>query len=72
MSIAHLDSAENFLLDAKRTKDANSGQHGGELVHLLSLTSREPEVLRTADSGRCFDSMRVLREGLAQPGAAAA
>jgi hypothetical protein len=35
------DSAEQFLLDAKRTKDANSRQPSGELVHLpSSLASR--------------------------------
>jgi hypothetical protein len=28
------DAAEHFLLDAKRTKDANSRQPSGELVHL--------------------------------------
>src|SRR6516225_4821699 len=46
-------SAEHFLLDAKRTKDANSGQHSGELVHLpSSLASREAEHLLTR-SDRC-------------------
>jgi hypothetical protein len=40
------DSAKHFLLDAKRTKDANSQQHSGELVYLpSSLASREAEHL---------------------------
>src|SRR5262249_62219370 len=48
------DSAEHFLLDAKRTKDANSGQHSGEVVHLPSSpASREPEHLLKSHSVRC-------------------
>jgi hypothetical protein len=40
------DSAEQFLLDAKRTKEANSRQPCGELVHLpSSLASREAVVV---------------------------
>jgi hypothetical protein len=40
------DSAEHFLLDAKRTRDANSGHPRGELVHLPSLlASRETDEL---------------------------
>jgi hypothetical protein len=67
------DSAAHFLLDAKRAKDANSGQHSGELVHLpSSLVSREPEHLLTSHSGPCCGTMRVLPEGLARPGAVAA
>jgi hypothetical protein len=43
------ESAEQFLLDAKRTKDANSRQHSGELVHLpSSLASHETEPLAKA------------------------
>ena len=34
------DSAEHFLLDAKRTKDANSRQRSGELVHLPSSLAK--------------------------------
>jgi len=66
------DSAAHFLLDAKRAKDANSGQHSGELVHLPSLASREPEDLLKSHSNRCCGTMRLLPEGLAQPGAVAA
>jgi hypothetical protein len=39
------DSAEQFLLDAKRTKDVNSTQQCGELVHLPALS--------TSRSDRC-------------------
>ena len=58
------DSAEHFLLDAKRTKDANSRQPSAELVHLpSSLASRE----------NCCGTMRLVPEGPpAQPGAVAA
>jgi hypothetical protein len=67
------DSAAHFLLDAKRAKDANSGQHSGELVHLpSSLVSREPEHLLTSHADHCCETMRVLSEGLAQPGTVAA
>jgi hypothetical protein len=57
------DSAEHFLLDAKRTKDANSQQPSGELVHLSSsLASR---------SDRCC--LRLVEDGPpAEPGAEAA
>ena len=68
------DSAEHFLLDAKRTNDANSGQHSGELVHLpSSLASREPEHLLKSHSNRCCGTTRLVPERPpAQPGAAAA
>ena len=66
------DSAEHFLLDAKRTKDANSRQPSGELVHLpSSLTSRESEHLLKPRSDRCC--LRLVPEGPpAGPGAEAA
>jgi hypothetical protein len=68
------DSAENFLLDAKRTKDASSGQHSAELVHLpSSLASREAEHLPRPHSDRCCGTLRLVpEEALAQPGAVAA
>ena len=57
------DSAENFLLDAKRTKDANSRQSSGELVHLPSLPKPH--------SDRCC--LRLVPEKPpAEPGAVAA
>jgi hypothetical protein len=66
------DSAEHFLLDAKRAKDANSRQHCGELVHLpSSLASREPEQLLNPHSDRCCLRL-VPEEPPAEPGAAAA
>jgi hypothetical protein len=66
------DSAEHFLLDAKRAKDTNSGQHSAELVHLpSSLASREPEHLLKPHSDRCC--LRLVPEGPpAEPGAVAA
>ena len=66
------DSAEHFLLDAKRTKDANSRQPSGELVHLpSSLTSRESEHLLKPRSDRCC--LRLVPEKPpAEPGAVAA
>jgi hypothetical protein len=66
------DSAEHFLLDAKRTKDANSPEPSGELVHLpSSLASREPEHLQKPHSGRCC--LRLVPERPpAGPGAEAA
>ena len=66
------DSAENFLLDAKRTKDANSQQPSGELIHLpSSLVSRETEHLLKPRSDRCC--LRLVPEGPpAGPGAEAA
>jgi hypothetical protein len=68
------DSAEYFLLDAKRTNDENSGQHSGELVHLpSSLASREREDLLKSHSSRCCGTTRLVPEGPpAQPGAVAA
>ena len=67
------DSAEHFLLDAKRTMDANSRQ-SGELVHLpSSLASREAEQLIKSHSDRCRGTMRLVPEGpAAQPGDVAA
>jgi hypothetical protein len=66
------DSAEHFLLDAKRIKEANSGEHSGELVHLSSsLASREPEHLPKLRPDRCC--VRLVPEGPpARPGAEAA
>jgi len=65
-SYEFVDSAEHFLLDAKRTKDANSRQDSGELVHLPSSLAS----LRL-DSDRCC--LRPVPEGaLAGPGAEAA
>ena len=66
------DSAEHFLLDAKRTKEANSRQHSGELLHLpSSLASRESEQLLKPYSDRCC--LRLVSEGPpAEPGAEAA
>jgi hypothetical protein len=70
------DSAERFLLDAKRTKDANARQPSGELVLLpSSLTSREAEHLLQPHSDRSVScgTMRLVPEGPpAQPGAVAA
>jgi hypothetical protein len=68
------DSAECFLLDAKRTQDANSRQPSGELVHLpSSLASREAEHLLKPHSDRCCGTMRLVPEGpTALPGAVAA
>jgi hypothetical protein len=59
-------------LDAKRIKEANSGQHSGELVHLpSSLASREAEHLLKPHSDRCC--LRLVPEGPpAEPGAVAA
>ena len=65
------DSAELFLLDAKRTKDANSRQPSGELHLPSSLTSRESEHLLKPRSDRCC--LRLVPEGPpAGPGAEAA
>ena len=68
------DSAEHFLLDAKRTKEANSQQSSGELVHLpSSLASREAGHLLKPHSDRCCGTVRVVPESPpAQPGAVAA
>ena len=68
------DSAEHFLLDAKRIKEANSGQHSGELVHLpSSLASQEADRLLKPQSDRCCGTLRLVPEGpTAQPGAVAA
>jgi hypothetical protein len=63
------DSAEQFLLDAKQTREANSRQPSGELIHLpSSLASREQD-----HSDRCCRTPRLVSEGpLAEPGAEAA
>jgi len=68
------DSAEHFLLDAKQTKDANSEQHSGELVHLASsFASREAEHLLKPHSDRCCGILRLVPDGPpAESGAAAA
>jgi hypothetical protein len=68
------DSAEHFLLDAKRTKDANSRQPSGELIHLpSSLASREAEHLLKHNSDRCCETTRPVSRGPpAQLGAVAA
>ena len=68
------DSAEHFLLDAKRTKDANSQQHSGELVSLpSSLASRDAEHLPKLHSDRCCGPLRLVqKESPVEPGAVAA
>jgi hypothetical protein len=68
------DSAEHFLLDAKRTKDANSRQPSGELVHLpSSLACREAEQSLKPHSDRCCGTLRLVPdEPPAQSGAVAA
>ena len=68
------ETAEHFLLDAKRTKDANSGQHSGELVHLPSSTAcREAEHSLKPHSPRCCGTLRLVPdEPPAQSGAVAA
>src|ERR1700740_1942486 len=68
------DSAEQFLLDAKRTNDAPSPQCSRRLVHLASaLRSREAEHLLKHHSDRCCGTIRLVPEGpSAQPGAVAA
>jgi hypothetical protein len=58
------DSAKHFLLDAKRTQDANSQQHSGELVHLpSSLASREAEHLLEHNSDRSCETTRPVPGG---------
>ena len=60
------DSAEHFLLDARRAKDANSRQHSGELVHLPStLVSRETEHLLQphSDCSESGGTIRLVPEG---------
>jgi hypothetical protein len=62
-SYEFVDSAEQFLLDAERTKAANSQQHSG-LIHLPSSL--------TPHSDRCR-TLRLVPEGPpAEPGAVAA
>ena len=66
------DTAEHFLLDAKRTKDANPERPSGELVHLpSSLTCREAEQSLKPHSDRCCLRL-VSDESPAQSGAVAA
>jgi hypothetical protein len=71
-SYEFVDSAEHFLLDAKRTKDANSRQPREELAHLpSSLASQEAEHLLKPRSDR--RRVRLVPEGpSAEPGAVAA
>jgi hypothetical protein len=66
------DSAEHFLLDAQRIKDANSRQQSGELIHLPSSPAcREREHLLKPHSDRCC--LRLVPEAPpADPGAVAA
>ena len=68
------DSAERFLLDAKRTKDANARQVSGELVHLpSSLASQEAERFLQPHSDRCCGNLRLVpEESPVEPGAVAA
>jgi hypothetical protein len=55
------DSAEHFLLDAQRIKDANLRQQCEELIHLpSSLASQETEHSLKPPSGRC--SLRLVPE----------
>jgi hypothetical protein len=64
------DSAELFLMDAKRTKGADSRQPSEELVPLASLASREADHLLKRHSDRCL--RLVPDEPPAAPGAVAA
>ena len=68
------DSAEHFLLDAKRTNDANARQCSEELVPLPStLASREAEHLLKPHSDRCCGTLRLVpKESPVEPGAVAA
>jgi hypothetical protein len=67
------DSAEHFLLDAKRAKDAISGKHSAELVHLpSSLASREAEHLLRPRSDSCCGTLRLVPEEGPSKGAVAA
>ena len=68
-SYEFVDSAEQFLLDAEQTRDANSRQPSGELIHLpSSLASRDQD-----HSGRCCATLRLVPAGPpAEPGAEAA
>src|SRR5215469_16664388 len=63
------DSAEQFLLDAKRTKDANSYQPSKKDLPSW-LASNEPKHLLKPHSERCC--LRLVPEGSpAEPGAEA-
>jgi hypothetical protein len=68
------DSAERFLLDAKRTNDANARQCSEELVPLPStLASRGAEHLLKPHSDRCCGTLRLVpKESPVEPGAVAA
>ena len=68
------DSAEHFLLDAKRTNDANARQRSEELVPLpSSLASREAEDLPKPHSDRSCGTLRLVqKESPVEPGAVAA
>ena len=68
------DSAEHFLLDAKRTKDVNSERPSGELVHLpASPACRQAEQSLKPHSDRCCGTLRLVPdEPPAQSGAVAA
>jgi hypothetical protein len=68
------DSAEHFLLDAKRTNDANARQRSEELVPLpSSLASPEAEHLLKPHPDRCCGTLRLVpKESPVEPGAVAA
>ncbi len=57
------DSAELFLLDAKRTKDDNSQRPSAELVRLSPSLAREADHLRQPHSDRCCGTLRPVPEG---------
>jgi hypothetical protein len=73
-SYEFVDSAEQFLLDAKRAEDANSRQQSEELIPLpSSLASREAEHLIKSHSDRCCGSLRLVpKESPVEPGVVAA
>jgi hypothetical protein len=73
-SYEFVDSAKDFLLDAKRTNDANARQPSAELVPLSSsLASREAEHLVKPQSDRCCGTLRLVsKESPVEPGAVAA
>ena len=71
-SYEFVDSAEQFLLDAKQTRDVNSQQPSGEMIRLpSSLASREAEHLLKPRSDRCC-LRPVPEKPPAEPGAVAA
>jgi hypothetical protein len=74
-SYEFVDSAKDFLLDAKRTNDANARQRSEELLVPLpsSLASREAEHLVKPQSDRCCGTLRLVsKESPVEPGAVAA